>query len=322
MFYKKEFKNMVFVCMLLLLAISYPASAATTEKNLSNVSNTIEKIGINLPGKSVSNLKEDGNAIKMNNNKEENKKTKLMAESNTTISDIIDVTGSITTSAAVNYYTFSVDSDRTMIMSLSSSNSDYVAQLGIVDLAQGLFTPTNVYVFSGEKIILDNLPTGDYAIRVFSNSDTVGQDYNLYMNAVYPKNTKEILELSELSTTYVGGTLGKVCKVGGYAFDINGDPIANRRVYITNKQLPSGTIVTEDNYQIGYAITDSNGYYSTDVATLTTSYKYYYAYLASTEPFTQYQWENLDNKSTWPAPWLFEGGGHYWSNVQSNSVIL
>ncbi|WP_238917326.1 hypothetical protein [Clostridium sp. YIM B02555] len=332
--HKKWLGSMCIACILSLLAVSYPASAETIKTNRTNTNNIINFGRSDLQEKDISNLTENGDSINIDKQqvkeKQNDKNVRTMkASQNTSISDIIDITNTVTTGSSVNYTLFSVNSDRTMIMYLTSSNPNYVAQLGIVDMVAGTFKPTNVYVFSGQKIKLKNLPKGDYAIRVFSNSGEAGQTYHLYMNAVYPANTTEILQLGEGSIQNVGGQYGKVCTIQGYAYDIDGNPLANRVVLITNKKLPEGTLATQANYLVAEAVTDSNGYFvSSSFATNSGSYKYYYGYLANTEPFTEDQFNHINEPSTWPAKWLFENnlstisGIFFWSNIEGNPVIL
>ncbi|MEG1416093.1 MAG: hypothetical protein RSC49_05740, partial [Clostridium sp.] len=92
---------------------------------------------------------------------------------------------------------------RTMVMNMTSTNPNYVAQLGIVDWQNGTFTGTNVYVFSGQEIKLNNLPAGSYGIRIFSNNNTVGQSYTIRMNALNPGGDGSTIIQKSSSLRYI-----------------------------------------------------------------------------------------------------------------------
>lgn len=95
--------------------------------------------------------------------------------------------GTLTESNNMDIYFFSVtDSTKFLLAQLKSSNTNYVAQLYVVDSATGDATATNIYGFSGDLIQLNGLPTGEYAFIIFSNTSTYGQDYTLNINAQNP----------------------------------------------------------------------------------------------------------------------------------------
>ena len=96
-------------------------------------------------------------------------------------------TGTLSESNNMDFYFFSVtDTSKFLLAQLTSSNTDYVAQLYIVDSETGDATATNIYGFAGDLIQLNGLPVGEYAFIIFSNNNTYGQNYVLDINATNP----------------------------------------------------------------------------------------------------------------------------------------
>ncbi|SFB30754.1 hypothetical protein [Clostridium frigidicarnis] len=175
-------KALGFLCIALLLGGAISVKATTNEKNVDfNLNSLITK---NEDVREVNNLGQINNkTIKI---KEELIKNKKLKSQSMVDVPLISLEESLTAEDNTDFYFFNVDSTKTMLMNMVSSNSNYVAQLGIVNWQDGTFNPTDIYVFSGNQIKLANLPTGSYGIRVFSNNNTVGDKYTLRMNALNP----------------------------------------------------------------------------------------------------------------------------------------
>lgn len=95
-------------------------------------------------------------------------------------------TGTLTESNTVDFYFFTTtDTTKFLLAQLLSDNKDYVAQLYQIDSADNA-TATNIYGFAGSLIQLNGLPAGDYALAIFSNNNTYGQDYILNINVTNP----------------------------------------------------------------------------------------------------------------------------------------
>ncbi len=99
----------------------------------------------------------------------------------------VGIDGTLTLDNNMDMYFFNVSAgNKFMLARLNSSNSNYVAQLYIVDENAGSAAPTNIYGFAGDLIQLNGLPEGSYLFLVFANDDSYGQDYRLDINATNP----------------------------------------------------------------------------------------------------------------------------------------
>jgi hypothetical protein len=97
----------------------------------------------------------------------------------------------LTSSSSQNYYTFSVNSDRYMILGLSSANTSYYLQLYQYQTSSGNYVATNLYFAATENVALNDLPAGDYLLAVFSIG-AVGDSYTIGMNASNPSNPANV----------------------------------------------------------------------------------------------------------------------------------
>lgn len=156
---------------------------------------------------------------------------------------IMDFNESLVASDTDDMWFFNVATDRTMLFKLLSTNTNYIAQLYIVDWSTGQATPTNVGVYAGGQLTLGQLPAGDYLIRVYS-AGTVGDTYTLRMNATNPSNPSSILSATS--------TLRNV--VASYS---NGDIYANGS-YVANTQGYNANLEWEREFYFSWG----NGYNS------------------------------------------------------------
>ncbi|RRJ62257.1 hypothetical protein EHV15_04305 [Paenibacillus oralis] len=114
---------------------------------------------------------------------------------------LMNFTDSLQVDDPDDFWFFSVNTDRSMVLKLLSGNSDYLAQLYIVDWSTGQAYPTSVGAYAQTQIALKNLPAGDYVFRVYSEG-SVGDNYTLRMNAANPADYSSLLSISD-SLKYV-----------------------------------------------------------------------------------------------------------------------
>lgn len=114
---------------------------------------------------------------------------------------LMNFTDSLQADDPDDYWFFSVNTDRSMVLKLLSGNSDYLAQLYIVDWSTGQAYPTSVGAYAQTQIALKNLPAGDYLFRVYSEG-SVGDAYTLRMNAANPADYSSLTSISD-SLKYV-----------------------------------------------------------------------------------------------------------------------
>lgn len=85
---------------------------------------------------------------------------------------------------AIDFYPFSLTSAKTSVFGFNSSNSNYVAVLGVLDVNDGTVTLSNISVAPGVVTWTSNLPKGTYCWVVMSSNNTYTIDkYTLGMNA-------------------------------------------------------------------------------------------------------------------------------------------
>lgn len=133
----------------------------------------------------------------------------------------IGVNGQLTSANTMDIYFFSITGgNKFMLAMLLSNNSNYVAQLYMVDNATGDATPTNIYGFAGSLIGLNGLPNGDYAMVIFSTG-SVGNNYTFNMNATNPAGNikNQICLTSDLSVFAYENTSGDVYGNGTYVYN-------------------------------------------------------------------------------------------------------
>ncbi|WP_114497213.1 hypothetical protein [Fontibacillus phaseoli] len=158
---------------------------------------------------------------------------------------ILNVTDSLQVNDSEDMIFFNVNSDRSMILKLLSTNADYLAQLYIVDWSTGQAYPTSVGAYAQTQIALKNLPAGDYMLRIYSEG-SVGEAYNLSMNAANPSNYNILV--------YYSDTLNVV--LASYP---NGDLYSNGK-FIYNSQ--SGSAYSNLDWTREYYFSWGSGYRS------------------------------------------------------------
>ncbi|WP_410770678.1 hypothetical protein [Fontibacillus sp. BL9] len=158
---------------------------------------------------------------------------------------ILNVTDSLQVGDPEEMIFFSVNTDRSMVLKLLSSNVDYLAQLYIVDWNTGQAYPTSVGAYAQTQIALKNLPAGDYLLRIYSGG-SVGETYNLSMNAANPSNYNNLV--------YYSDTLNVV--LASYS---NGDLYSNG-TFIYNSQ--SGSAYSNLDWTREYYFSWGSGYRS------------------------------------------------------------
>ncbi len=95
-----------------------------------------------------------------------------------------------------------------MIAYLQSNNKNYAVQLYIIDYDAGTATPTAISGMADHITGLNGLPTGDYALAVFSTDGTAGDTYTLSINSTNPSGTltgNEFYEGFRMMATYSNG---------------------------------------------------------------------------------------------------------------------
>lgn len=111
---------------------------------------------------------------------------------------VFNTDGTLDTSNPSDFYFFTATQNSTGVIKLASDNPDYVAVLYPMDWSTGTATATSLYVFAGADYrYAYNMPAGDYALYVFSNDGSVGQNYTIMWNNSNPANCDEILKISD-----------------------------------------------------------------------------------------------------------------------------
>lgn len=228
----KKLVTVVLSAALLAGMIPNSAFAASTKANLQQTK-TVNSVNLNSEIKNpitISKLKvNQGVQIKKSSLKHaknlsssKSVSSKVMAPAATTSSTplVYNVSGSILGNTTtlnstndVNYYAFSVSTDRYMALGLSSSNTNYYVQLYQYQSSTGNYAATNVVFPATNTYELSDLPAGNYLLDVFSKG-TVGDNYTIVMNASNPANptkpyinsfTFMVCEYSSTNSIYVNG---------------------------------------------------------------------------------------------------------------------
>lgn len=102
----------------------------------------------------------------------------------------------LTSDDSTDLYFFSVSSTRFASFTISSSNSNYIAELVSVDWDAGLFYPTGMTISpkQGNKYV-NGVTSGDWAFYVHS-ANTVGDSYTISANVKCPSNVTQVLYIS------------------------------------------------------------------------------------------------------------------------------
>jgi len=121
----------------------------------------------------------------------------------------------------MDLFFFSPTSDKILVSRILSGNEDYILQLYVVDYENGLAYPTE-FTTSPGKLMLINIPAGDYALGVLSKG-TLGDSYTIQTNASNPANFNEALYISQDLTKFVAKySDGSLYSNGQYVLNVNG----------------------------------------------------------------------------------------------------
>ncbi|MYL41218.1 hypothetical protein [Virgibacillus salexigens] len=141
-----------------------------------------------------------------------------------------DVTGdrmnfedSLTADDPDDFWFFSVDSDRSILFELQTDNPNYIVELYQVDWDTGTAYPTSIGGYDGDLIANNQLPAGDWALRVYS-TDTLEDSYTVKMNATNPSGAASVISTSStLLYAVLSYPSGEIYSNGNYVATIDGD---------------------------------------------------------------------------------------------------
>lgn len=134
---------------------------------------------------------------------------------------ILNTQDSLTEEDPMDLFFFSPTSDKILVSRILSGNEDYILQLYVVDYENGLAYPTE-FTTSPGKLMLINIPAGDYALGVLSKG-TLGDSYTIQMNTSNPANFNEALYISQDLTKFVAKySDGSLYSNGQYVLNVNG----------------------------------------------------------------------------------------------------
>ncbi|HBH95877.1 MAG TPA: hypothetical protein DDX91_08985 [Ruminococcaceae bacterium] len=86
---------------------------------------------------------------------------------------------------AIDFYSFSVSSPRSVVFRFLSGNSNYTANLGALDTSNGNVTLSNLWLSPNDVKWSSELPAGNYCWVILSKSNTYTADkYRISMNAL------------------------------------------------------------------------------------------------------------------------------------------
>lgn len=171
-------------------------------------------------------------------------------------------TTSLTSSSSETYYKFSVSSDKYMALGLSSSNTNYYAWLLKYNSSSNSFVAQDFYVAAGNSNILSDLPSGEYALAVFSTG-TVGDSYTIEINCANPANPTNtyILTFDLMVFGYTTG-IDTTDAVDAEDLKYGSDYDTYNSVYVNGSQL------FQNNAEVGTALDWKN------TKTVSTTYTY------------------------------------------------
>ncbi|GAA0368185.1 hypothetical protein [Bacillus horti] len=202
----------------------------------------------------------------------------------------LDYINALTATNPDDFYFFSTTDDKSMRKRLISNNEEYVAQLYVVDWSVGQAYPTNVIVPAGYTFGLQELPEGDYAIRIQSLGG-LGDYYRISMNAMNPPNYTSILSssasLRDIVAQYANGDIYSsgifVATIGGTNEHLNweredyfswGSGYTRRSHVISSVKFSS--VLGPVTYSSNYANSDNAMIFFLDTQTLFTYFNSYY----------------------------------------------
>lgn len=135
---------------------------------------------------------------------------------------ILNTTDSLTVADSTDLFFFSPTSNKTLLTQFSSVNSDYELELCIVDWDNMLLYNTGIVREEDQLLLLTDLPAGDYALEMRSKG-SLGDNYNLKMNASNPSNFTEVLTLTNTYNQFVAKYAdGSIYANGKYVLNMNG----------------------------------------------------------------------------------------------------
>ncbi|MDU0070259.1 MULTISPECIES: hypothetical protein [Bacillus] len=222
----KRVKRFSFMLAVLLMISSVPAMAEGAEppKKEKEIADYQQKLEVKRENIAIDRanikdsyrLNEDGQSLNVT-------KPKASVKSNYSSSEqSFQHQASLTETNKDDLWFFSTPSDRTFIARILSNNADYTVQLYVVDWEKGQAIPTNISASAGNLIALNELPKGDYALRVFSAGD-VGDSYTIQMNARNPAHFTSAVSVSSSLQQFVAEYEdGSVYANGTFVYNKNG----------------------------------------------------------------------------------------------------
>ncbi|GGE35999.1 hypothetical protein GCM10011391_13500 [Pullulanibacillus camelliae] len=220
----KKLVSMKFLAIFLvtfLIGIDATTSSASAHEISKSISNF--KVETNNKGIDVSFVSNDlkidkGHGVSI-------KRPKYSIKSNFNVSgDRMNFTDTLTSTDTDDFWFFSVDTERSVIFNIQSTNPDYAVELYQIDWETGTAYPTSLGGYSGDEVAYNQLPSGDWALRVYTTGTTYGDSYSIKMNATNPSGAANILSESD-SLLYVVLSYpnGDIYSNGTYVATIGGD---------------------------------------------------------------------------------------------------
>lgn len=98
---------------------------------------------------------------------------------------MFDKIDALSSDDAIDFYSFSVSSPRSVVFRFLSGNSNYTANLGALDTSNGNVTLSNLWLSPNDVKWSSELPAGNYCWVILSKSNTYTTDkYRISMNAL------------------------------------------------------------------------------------------------------------------------------------------
>ncbi len=110
--------------------------------------------------------------------------------------DRMNFSDTLTAADPDDFWFFSVDTDRSIVFKIQTENPDYVVKLYQVDWETQTLYPTTLKGTPEEQVTHSQLPSGDWALRVYS-TNTYGDAYSIKMNATNLSGAVNILSASD-----------------------------------------------------------------------------------------------------------------------------
>ncbi len=184
-------------------------------------------------------------------------------------SDYIYNTDTLTSTDAVDFYTFKVSGTRSVIFRLVTSNSDYVAIICPYNPTTGDITLSGPYVAAGEIKAIGDFNSdnrNDYCVVVLNQGTTYGTSYTFALNAKNSGGATAFLnangDLSNAAFNYSGGPR------------INGESIRNKvNAYIQANIDGTETGITRV-YERKYEVYHTGGVYNLCTVGMSTAQRY------------------------------------------------